>query len=44
MTPSGQLPPNPSLRQLRNQAKYLCRAHRDGDENAIRRIGQSHGE
>ncbi len=34
--------PNPSLRQLRNQAKELCQAHRDGGPNAIRRIGQSH--
>jgi ankyrin repeat protein len=36
------LPPGVNLRQLRNQAKDLCRACRDGDPNAIRRIGLTH--
>lgn len=42
MTASEQLPPNPSLRQLRNQAKELLQAHGQGEPNAIRRIGESH--
>jgi len=42
MAPSEPLPPNPSLRQLRNQAKDLRRAHRAGESNAVRRIGESH--
>lgn len=42
MPHSGPLPPNPSLRQLRNQAKDLCQRHSDGDPDAIRRVGQSH--
>jgi ankyrin repeat protein len=37
-----QLPPGGNLRQLRNQAKDLCRACRQGDPNAIHRIGQIH--
>jgi len=37
-----QLPPGANLRQLRNQAKDLCRACREGDPNAIRRIGLTH--
>src|SRR5688572_7609569 len=42
MSLSHQLPPDANLRQLRNQAKDLCRACRAGDPNAIRRIGQTH--
>ena len=42
MTPSEALPPNPSLRQSRHQAKDLLRAHRAGEPDALRRIGQSH--
>jgi ankyrin repeat protein len=42
MTPSEQLPPKPSLRQLRNQAKDLLQAVQAGEPDAIRRIGQSH--
>ncbi len=37
-----QLPPGANLRQLRNQAKDLCRACRQSDPNAIHRIGQTH--
>src|SRR5258708_1338705 len=37
-----QLPPGANLRQLRNQAKDLYRACREGDPNAIHRIGQTH--
>ena len=40
MSDSRQLPLNANLRELRNQAKDLCRACREGDLNAIRRIGQ----
>jgi ankyrin repeat protein len=42
MTPSEKLPPKPSLRQLRNQAKNLLRALQAGEPDAIRRIGESH--
>ena len=42
MSHSHQLPPDANLRQLRNQAKDLCRACREGDPNAIGRIGQTH--
>lgn len=42
MSDSRQLPPGANLRQLRNQAKDLCRACRKGDPDAIRRIGESH--
>src|ERR1700756_5354536 len=42
MSHSRQLPPDANLRQLRNQAKDLCRACREGDANAIGRIGQTH--
>ncbi|MEO2016253.1 MAG: ankyrin repeat domain-containing protein [Fuerstiella sp.] len=42
MTRPGKLPPNPSLRQLRIQAKELCRALHDGSEDAIDRFGQAH--
>ncbi len=42
MSDSRQLPPNANLRQLRNQAKDLCRACRKGDPDAIRRIGETH--
>src|SRR5437879_4480919 len=42
MSHSRQLPPDANLRQLRNQAKDLCRACRQGDPNAIHRIGQTH--
>jgi ankyrin repeat protein len=38
----SQLPTGANLRQLRNQAKDLCRACRQGDPNAIHRIGQIH--
>jgi ankyrin repeat protein len=37
-----RLPPGANLRQLRNQAKDLCRACREGEPNSIRRIGQTH--
>jgi ankyrin repeat protein len=42
MSHSRQLPPGANLRQLRNQAKDLRRACREGDANALRRIGQTH--
>ena len=42
MSHSHQLRPDANLRQLRNQAKDLCRACREGDPNAIHRIGQTH--
>jgi ankyrin repeat protein len=42
MSDSHPLPPDANLRQLRNQAKDLCRACRKGDPDAIRRIGQTH--
>jgi hypothetical protein len=42
MAPSEQLPPNPNLRQLRNQAKDLHKAQKAGDPDALRRIGESH--
>ena len=42
MSHSRQLPPDANLRQLRNQAKDLCRACREGDPNAIHRIGETH--
>jgi ankyrin repeat protein len=42
MSHSRQLPPDANLRQLRNQAKDLCRACRKGDPDAIRRIGETH--
>jgi len=42
MTPSEPLPPNPSLRQLRNRAKDLLRSLQAGEPDAIRRIGDSH--
>ena len=37
-----QLPPGANLRQLKNQAKDLCRACRQGDPDAIHRIGLNH--
>jgi ankyrin repeat protein len=42
MSQSRQLPPDANLRQLRNQAKDLRRAFKEGDPNAIQRIGQTH--
>jgi ankyrin repeat protein len=42
MSQSRQLPPDANLRQLRNQAKDLRRAFKQGDPNAIQRIGQNH--
>ena len=42
MSQSRQLPPDANLRQLRNQAKDLCRACREGVPDAFRRIGQAH--
>jgi ankyrin repeat protein len=42
MSQFRQLPPDANLRQLRNQAKDLCRACRQGDADAIGRIGQTH--
>jgi ankyrin repeat protein len=42
MSQSRQLPPGANLRQLKNQAKDLCRACRQGDPDAIRRIGETH--
>ena len=42
MSQSLPLPPDTSLRQLRNQAKDLCRACRDGNPDAIERIAQTH--
>ncbi len=42
MTRSAQSLPNPSLQQLRNQAKDLRKAHKAGEPSAIRRIGESH--
>jgi ankyrin repeat protein len=42
MSQSRQLPPGANLRQLRNQAKDLRRACREGEPEAIRRIGQTH--
>jgi ankyrin repeat protein len=38
VTPSEQLPPNPSLRQLPNQAQDLLEALRAGNPDAVRRI------
>jgi ankyrin repeat protein len=42
MSRAPQLPPDASLRQLRNQAKDLCRACQNGEPNALRRIGKTH--
>jgi ankyrin repeat protein len=42
MTPSEQLPPKPSLRQLRNRAKDLLQSLQAGEPDAIRRIRESH--
>ncbi len=42
MAPSEPLPPDPNLRQLRNQAKDLHKAQEAGDPSALRRIGESH--
>ena len=42
MTPSQEFPSNPSLRQLRNQAKDLHKAQKAGDPNALQRIQESH--
>src|SRR5262245_1890859 len=42
MSQPRSLPPAANLRQLRNQAKDLHRACRNGDRVAIRRIGVSH--
>jgi ankyrin repeat protein len=42
MSQSHQLPPGANLRQLRNRAKDLHRACRNGDPAAIRRLGQAH--
>src|SRR6516165_8352602 len=42
MTPSEKLPPKPSFRQLRNQAKDLLQALQAGEPDAIRRIAASH--
>jgi ankyrin repeat protein len=42
MSPSRQLRPGANLRQLKKQAKDLCRAFGEGDPIAIRRVGQSH--
>jgi ankyrin repeat protein len=42
MSRAPQLPPDANLRQLRNQAKDLCRACRDGDPIAIQRIRRTH--
>ncbi|MBT4497611.1 MAG: AAA family ATPase [Gemmatimonadetes bacterium] len=36
-----QLPPTPSLESLKNQAKQLLKAHRDGDPDACSRIEAS---
>ena len=41
MSHSRQLPPDANLRLLRNQAKNLYRACREGDPTAILRIGES---
>jgi hypothetical protein len=37
-----QLPPNPSLKSLRNQAKQLLHAHRAGSSEAVERFGSCH--
>jgi ankyrin repeat protein len=42
MAPSEQLPPKPSLRQLRNRAKDLLQALQAGEPDAVRRIRESH--
>jgi len=42
MIPHKSIAPKPNLQQLRNQAKDLRKAHKAGDPNAIRRIGESH--
>lgn len=42
MSDSRQLPTTTNLRQLKNQAKDLCRACRESDPEAIRRIGETH--
>lgn len=42
MSHSSPLPPEANLRQLKNQAKDLCRACREGDPHAIRRMRQTH--
>jgi ankyrin repeat protein len=39
--PARQLPPRPSLEQLKNQAKDLLKAHRSGDSDACARIQAS---
>ena len=40
-TPSRKLPPNPSLKSLKNQAKQLLKAHRAGDFDACCRFQKS---
>jgi ankyrin repeat protein len=42
MSESPQLPRGASIRWLRNQAKDLCRACRQGDPDALRRMQQTH--
>ena len=42
MADTENTPPKPNVRQLRNQAKDLHKAHRAGEPSAIRRIGDSH--
>src|SRR6516162_9326458 len=37
-----QLPSRPNLDQLKHQARDLLNAHRAGDEEALRRIRESH--
>src|SRR5689334_14298071 len=37
-----QLPSRPNLDQLKHQARDLLNAHRVGDEDAVRRIRESH--
>jgi len=37
-----QLPSRPNLDQLKHQARDLLDAHRVGDEDAVRRIRESH--
>ena len=38
MSVPGPLPPNPSLEQLRKQAKELLRLSRTGDPRALERL------
>jgi hypothetical protein len=40
--PAKPLPPRPSLEQYKKQAKDLVHAHKSGDPDALRRIGQHH--